>query len=97
MTRTTLAAVVLMIATSATAMAGQIDHRERRQAHRIFNGVQSGELTFNEFRQLARGQARVHLMERRARADGFVDPWERNRIRQAQDVQSGRIYNKKHN
>ena len=95
MTRTTLAAVVLMIA-SATAMAGQIDHRERRQAHRIFNGVQSGELSFNEFRQLARGQARVHLMERRARADGFVDPWERNRIRQAQDVQSVRIYNKKH-
>ncbi len=91
-----LATAALLVVSTATASADNVNHRERRQAHRIFKGVQNGSLTFHEFKQLARGQAKVHRMERRARSDGFVDPWERARIQNELDRQSHRIYNKKH-
>ncbi len=97
MNKIALIAVVILGATSANAVAGNINVRERNQAHRIFEGVKHNQLTFNEFGRLAAGQARVHALESRARSDGFVDPWERNRIEQAQNRQSARIFNLKHN
>ncbi len=76
---------------------GSIDRREAKQSARIQQGVGSGQLNARETYQLEKGQARVQNMESRAKADGVVTNRERARINQAQNVQSRRIYNKKHN
>ncbi|MBV1694449.1 MAG: hypothetical protein KGP27_08325 [Hyphomicrobiales bacterium] len=83
-------------AAAQTATPG-IDARQANQQNRISQGVASGQLTPRETQQLERGQARVQNMKNRAAADGVVTQQERRRIQHAQDVQSRRIYNKKHN
>ncbi len=93
---------VTLLAGSASIAAAQtntpaIDARQSNQEQRIQQGVGSGQLTAKETYQLEKGQARVQNMENRAKADGVVTNRERARISQAQNVQSQRIYNKKHN
>lgn len=74
-----------------------INHRQENQQRRITQGVRSGELTARETYRLEKGQARIQRMENRAKADGHVSRYERRRIQAAQNAQSRRIYNKKHN
>lgn len=83
--------------TAGGAGPGSIDNRQANQSARIQQGVGSGQLNVRETYQLEKGQARVQNMESRAKADGVVNNRERARISQAQNVQSRRIYNKKHN
>ena len=47
--------------------------------------------------KLVKGQAHVQNLENQAKADGVVTPFERLRIHTAQNVQSARIFIKKHN
>jgi len=93
-----LAGVVATLVSSAE-LAGtpRIDRREACQRARIANGRRSGALTRGEQARLNVGQRRVHRMERRAGADGFVTRGERRRIERAQDRQSRAIYRLKHN
>ena len=97
--KTLLVASLVLAVTSATSFAGTplINARQNAQANRIFNGVASGELTFNEYQKLQQGQTRVQNLKNQAKADGFVGPLERARIHAAQNVQSARIWVKKHN
>ncbi len=92
-------ASTLLAVTSSVSFAGTpwINARQNAQAHRIFNGVQSGQLTFGETQRLVKGQAHVQRLENQAKADGFVTPYERARIHTAQTVQSARIFWNKHN
>ena len=86
-----------MLALAAPAMADTlIDQRQANQEQRIEQGIRSGQLTAGEAARLERGQARIERMERRALADGRMDPRERRRIMQAQEVQSRHIYREKH-
>ena len=88
---------VLGLALAAPAMADtRIDQRQANQQQRIEQGIRSGQLTAGEATRLERGQARIVRMERRALADGRMDPRERRRIMQAQEVQSRHIYREKH-
>src|SRR5262245_27806971 len=97
--KTVLVATLVLAVTSATSFAGTplINARQNLQSHRIYNGVTSGELTFNEYQKLMQGQTRVQNLENKAKADGFVGPIERARIHAAQNVQNVRIWVKKHN
>jgi hypothetical protein len=97
--RTVILASLLLAVTSATSFAGTpwINARQNAQQHRIFKGVQQGDLTFNETLKLQHGQARVQNLENQAKANGVVTPLERARIHAAQNVQSARIFLKKHN
>lgn len=97
--KTVVLASLALALTCGTTIAGTplINARQNAQAHRIFHGVQSGRLTFNETQQLVQGQARVQNLENQAKADGVVTPLERARIHTAQSVQSVRIFIKKHN
>jgi len=97
--KTVLLASLVLAVTSAASFAGTpvINARQNVQAHRIYNGVQSGSLNFNEYQQLTQGQTHVQNLENRAKADGVVTPLERARIHTAQTVQSARIWVKKHN
>lgn len=94
----TLAGLAFIIgSTAAMAATPLVDQREHEQAVRIFNGVQSGELTLQEFKQLLRSQAHIYRTEHRFKANGVVTPAERMRLYQLQTEQDVRIYNKKHN
>jgi len=97
--RTIVLASLLLAVTSATSFAGTplVNARQNAQQHRIFKGVQQGDLTFNESQKLLQGQARVQNLENKAKANGVVTPLERARIRAAQNIQSARIFLKRHN
>jgi hypothetical protein len=74
-----------------------IERRDARDQQRIYNGVRDGQLTRGEFNQLERGQQRIDSYEQRARADGNVSPYERNRIDQMQNREGRQIYADTHN
>ena len=97
--KTILVASLVLAVTSATSFAGTplINARQAVQKQRIIDGAVSGRLTYPETVQLANGQAHVQHLKNVAKADGVVTPYERARINFAQDVQSARIFVKKHN
>jgi hypothetical protein len=97
--RTFILASLVLAVTSATSFAGTplIDARQNAQQHRIFKGVQDGDLSFPETQKLLKGQARVQNLKNQAKANGVVTPLERARIHAAQNTQSARIFLKKHN
>ncbi|CAL8981925.1 hypothetical protein RHODGE_RHODGE_02890 [Rhodoplanes serenus] len=101
LSRTSLSKIILitgaLLATAGAAAAGPIDDRQVFQGQRIFQGVQSGQLTYGETAQLMKGQQQIQAMKLKARSDGFVDPWERAQINAAQNWQSLNIWVKKHN
>ena len=82
---------------SASSQRMQADvQRNVNQQQRIENGVKSGQLTNRETGSLERGQARVNRAEARAGRDGHVGPAEQRGIQSAENRQSQRIYNQKH-
>src|SRR2546430_4634379 len=98
--RTIILASLVLAVTSATSFAGTpvINARQNAQQHRIFKGVQQGDLTFHETLKLEQGQQRIQNMKNRAKASGGVGtPLERARIHAAQNIQSARIFLKRHN
>lgn len=104
MTRIAMLTVGALLATTSIASADywnssstrQIDTREANQEKRIQQGVRSGQLTRSEYYKLEAEQARIHQMERQAKADGYISPAERARINAAQNAASRHIYQEKH-
>lgn len=96
--KTVLIASLVLAVTSATSFAGTpwINARQNAQQQRIYDGVASGTVTPQEYMKLQQGQTRVQNLENKAKADGVVTPLERVRIHAAQNVQSARIWAKKH-
>jgi hypothetical protein len=83
---------------SASSERMQADvQRNVDQQKRIANGINSGALTNHEVGSLERGQAHVDRKEANAAANGHVGAAEQRRIQRSENVQSGRIYRKKHN
>jgi hypothetical protein len=91
-----MAAATLLIAGPIFAGTPQLNQREHHQAQRIREGVRSGELTRPETRRLARGEARLHRNEARAKSDGVVTARERAHLQQEASLESRRIYRQKH-
>ena len=83
---------------SASSQRMQADvQRNVNQQQRINNGMRSGSLTNREAGSLERGQAHVDRKEANAAANGHVGAGEQANIQHAENHQSNRIYNKKHN
>ena len=83
---------------SASSERLQADvQRDANQQQRIANGQNSGQLTSREAGQLENGQKRVNRAEANAAANGHVGAGEQARIQGKDNVQSRRIYDKKHN
>lgn len=97
-TKLIIAAMAAVIA-SGPALAGTplVDQRQNRQAHRIYKGIQNGELTFGEASTLIRKDMRIRRKEHQFKSDGVVTPGERAKLFLLQTRQGIRIYNKKHN
>ena len=94
-----LAGVVILGSLPALAdpYGSNIDRREMNQERRIYQGVQSGQITPGEFRRLENHQARIRAAEARMRADGRLDRYERARLTMMQDRASRDIYRYRHN
>ena len=81
---------------TTNADANRANARQGAQSARIRAGVQSGELNRAEAHRMRAGQRHVKRIENRANADGEVTATEKARLEKAQDIQSKRIYNQKH-
>ena len=97
--KTIILAAMASVFVAGTAMAGTplVDNRQNDQAHRIYNGVQNGQLSLRETGKLIRGQVRVYNKEQQFKSDGVVTFDERVKLFRMQTRQDVRIYNKKHN
>jgi hypothetical protein len=83
---------------SASSQRLQADvQRNANQQQRIANGQNSGQLKSTEAGHLEGGQKRVDRAEANAAANGHVGAGEQGRIEGKDNVQSRRIYDKKHN
>lgn len=103
--------LLLISGLSLNAYAVGYEARQKSQDKRIEQGIQSGELTNQEVRNLERGQNRIDRKADRleqtkadAKADGHIDKSERRQINsqraqlhRTQDRQSKNIRAKKHN
>ena len=83
---------------SASSKRMQADvQRNVNQQARIEQGVKSGQLTNTEVAKLERGQSHVTGKEAHAGANGHVGAAEQANIQAAENNQSARVYDKKHN
>ena len=81
---------------SSQRMQADVQRNAHQQA-RIEQGVKSGQLTKKETASLERGQAHVNRAEAQAAANGHVGAGEQARVQGKENVQSARVYDKKHN
>jgi len=91
--------LLLGAAVCATPLLGygqSINKVEHREQVRISQGIRSGELTRPEARRLEAEQARIHVDERFARADGHLTVRERERLQNELRHASHDIYHQKH-
>ena len=83
---------------SASSKRMQADvQRNVNQQARIEQGVKSGQLTNTEVAKLERDQSHVTGKEAHAGANGHVGAAEQANIQAAENGQSARVYDKKHN
>jgi CRISPR/Cas system CSM-associated protein Csm2 small subunit len=88
-----LAPLAVLAQSTATP---KFDQRQVNQEQRIQQGAQSGSLTPKEAARLEQGQGRLQAREDRVKADGVVTPQERKNMQHAENRQSRRIYEEKH-
>lgn len=91
----TILIVSLVAALSATAEP--ISRRLHRQKMRIHQGVDSGALTDDEWRQLMHQHRKIRLMNRSAWRDGYLSYQEQRHLQARLDRASQRIHRLKHN
>jgi hypothetical protein len=85
--------------TTTSAPAPTINQRKENQQHRIGNGVQSGELTAGETKNLEKKESSLNQEERDMRKldNGKLTASDRATLNQQQNQLSKQIYNDKHN
>ncbi len=81
----------------AGAESPRIDNREVYQQGRIYQGVESGQITPREFNRLENQQSRIQTGEARMKADGRYTRRERVRTQQRLNSSNCNIYRAKHN
>ena len=86
----TVASLVLI---PSTAFAGPLQNRLDRQDQRIFQGAQSGELTYQEYERLQNRQDNIEDFRQRQINDGNgLNPVEALRINRRLNKQSKKIF-----
>ncbi len=71
--------------------------RDQNQQQRIENGLQSGQLSTGEAAQLEHGEAHIDKMEANDMKNGPLTSAEKQQIQSAQNRESNKIYQDKHN
>ena len=75
--------------------ANPVYRREQAQRARIRQGVRTGELTRNETRRLAKEEARIRAVERKAKSDGEITKKEARKLDRVLDKASRNIHRQK--
>lgn len=88
---------VLAVSPAFAQTVGSEVQRDVNQQNRIEQGLQSGQLNTKETSQLERGEARIDRMESNALKDGKLSQQEADKIQRAQNQESARINELKHN
>lgn len=94
--RSLVLTAALLVAGAASASAqgwgwggwgsrNDVDARQNRQVNQIERGYRDGSLTSREASGLMEQQRRIADAERRAKSDGYVDPYERGQLRSMQN------------
>ena len=85
--------------TPATGQPGEIQQRKDNQQDRIANGVQDGQLTSGETKNLETKEADLNKEEHTMRQDddGHLTSTDRTRLNNQQNHLSNQIYDDKHN
>ena len=86
-----------ILGTASITMAGPFTWRETRQQARIYQGVDSGQITRGEYQRLEREQRRIEANRQRAWADGTLSLGEACRLAREQNRASRDIWRSKHN
>jgi hypothetical protein len=73
-----------------------VDRREDHQRDRIKQGIKNGELTKAEARHLRVEEARIRLIEAKAKSDGQITTKEARQLDRRLDKTSRHIYRQKH-
>ena len=92
-----LASTLATQSAMADPKCGWIDKKQKYQKHKIIRGLKSGNLTYKETHRLGKQQRRIHLKERRFKADGNFTRRERAKIHHDLAHASKNIYRAKHN
>lgn len=81
------------------AQAGEVRNREVRQENRVYQGVQSGQLTRGEYDRLQNSEARVNDQRRNDlyHDDGHLTGAQYRQLNREENRLSNRIYVDKHN
>jgi len=87
----------LTLGTVTIAMAGPFTWRETRQQARIYQGVDSSQITHREYQWLEREQGRIEAHRQRAWSDGTLTPGKACRLTREQNPASRHIWRSKHN
>lgn len=87
--------VLIFCSTLCKADEQRIDKRQKLQRARILHGA--GEYTADERRRMRRGDRRIRMAERKAKADGQVSSQEAKHINRMQNRQSRKIRRFKNN
>ena len=92
-------AVSTSIAQTNSVPPGEIAQRKQNQQDRIANGIESGQLTAGETRNLERREANLNRNERQMRAanGGSLTAADRARLNRQENHISSKIYQDKHN
>ena len=93
-----LAALAAPAFSQSSSPAPVIDQRKENQQDRIGNGVENGELTAGETKNLEKKEATLNQEERDMRKldGGKLTPGDKKLVNQQQDKLSHQIYNQKH-
>ena len=89
--------LTLIVSASTTVFASSINERQQHQRARIADGIQSGEITRQEGKRLAKQQRQIAIKEKRFRADGSLSRKERVKLQRSLSKSSASIYRSKHN
>jgi len=87
----------LILGTVAIVSAGPFTWRETRQQGRIYQGVDSGQITNSEYQLLEQEQGRIAAFRQMAWSDGVLTPREVCRLAREQNCASRHIWRAKHN
>lgn len=93
-------ASVFTAALSSAAFAQTVGtevQRDINQDSRVEQALKSGQLSTGEAARLERGESRIDRMEKNALKDGHLSQLEADRIQRAQNAESGKINQLKHN
>lgn len=85
-----------LVATGAADAHSRIDTRQWMQSERIHAGITRSALTPFEATRLGARQARIHRIEHRYRADGYLGPRERADLQRRLDRNSAAIWRQAH-